>query len=83
MGQNQRKGRLRLPDKRGLWTIRNCPFKTEVSEQLYQPVALVGFCVILSRKNHDLWAALRVCNVKNRLVGDFLIFYAQSATNSY
>jgi hypothetical protein len=50
---------------------------------IWQPVALVGFCAILYRKNHDLWAAFGVCKVKNRLTGDFWGFYARSATNSW
>jgi hypothetical protein len=48
----------------------------------WQPVALVSFCGTLCRKNHDLWAALGVCKVKNRLFGDFLTLIARSATNS-
>jgi hypothetical protein len=39
----------------------------------------LGFCVTLCRKNHDLWVAVNlwfngVCKVKNRLIGDFLMF---------
>jgi hypothetical protein len=29
-------------------------------------------------KNHDLWAALGVCKVKNRLIGDFLMFLREA-----
>jgi hypothetical protein len=30
-----------------------------------------GFLRHFVPKNHDLWAALGVCKVKNRLIGDF------------
>jgi hypothetical protein len=33
-------------------------------------------------QSHDLWVVLGVFKVKNRLIGDFLMFFAQSATNS-
>jgi hypothetical protein len=51
-----------------------------------QAAALAGFCVILSRKNHDSLTAVNlcfngVCNVKNCLTGGFLMFYARSAAN--
>jgi hypothetical protein len=52
----------------------------------YEPVALVGFVFFFSKKrhkNHDKWAPYTVCRVKNRLIGDFSEFYAQSATNCY
>jgi hypothetical protein len=47
-----------------------------------QPVALVDFLRLKPQKIPDLWAAFGVCRVKNRLIGDFLGFYARSATNS-
>jgi hypothetical protein len=52
----------------------------------WQAVALVGFCVTLRYKNHYLLVTVNlwlngVCKVRNRLIGDFLMFVARSATN--
>jgi hypothetical protein len=52
----------------------------------WQPVALVGFSPYThpagsGRKTFDKRAALAVCRVKNRLIGDFFGFKARSATN--
>jgi hypothetical protein len=42
----------------------------------------VDFCAINNAKIPIIGAAFGVCRVKNRLIGDFLGFYARSATNS-
>jgi hypothetical protein len=42
----------------------------------------VDFLRLMPQKIPDCWAPFGVCRVKNRLIGDFLGFYAQSATNS-
>jgi hypothetical protein len=42
----------------------------------------VSFSSGKRHKNLDKWAPYRVCKVKNRLIGDFLRFYARNATNS-
>jgi hypothetical protein len=49
---------------------------------IQQPVALVDFLCLMPQKIPDNRAAFGVCRVKNRLIGDFLGFYARSATNS-
>jgi hypothetical protein len=53
----------------------------------WQPVALVDFCAINNAKIPIIGAArtfgsMGVCGVKNRLIGDFLGFYARSTTNA-
>ncbi|MDR1219950.1 MAG: hypothetical protein LBK73_10130 [Treponema sp.] len=64
------------------------PFKT--SRKL-AALATCCACMVLRHfvpQNHDLWAAVNlwfngVCKVKNRLIGDFLMFFARGATNSW
>jgi hypothetical protein len=41
----------------------------------------VDFCATSHRKNPDYPAPYAVCRVKNRLIGDFLVFYTRSAAN--
>jgi hypothetical protein len=49
---------------------------------LEEPPALVDFCTTGTAKIPIIGAPLGVCEVKNRLTGDFWRVYARSATNS-